>query len=205
VQISQITKTDKSTQRVITKYPVFVVTFQLGTDMREVLLIKKSVSLHHTMGEVQQHQACMSMLNCQSFSHSLNFCGKPQKCIKCDQPHAMQECKKPIVLVGDMNCKHTAWNFSSVDRNGRMLLSYCLSQNTAINYPDQPTYSHTNFQPSVLDIALSTAYCPNHCLSPHSPVTMNQWYLGFYYIPPFPNLISFSIICKLTGQFSIPH
>ena len=62
------------------------------------------------------------------------------------------------VLVGDMNYKHTAWNCISVDRNGRMLLSYCLSQYIAINYPDHPTYSHTIFQPSVLDIALS-----KHC------------------------------------------
>jgi len=58
------------------------------------------------------------------------------------------------VLVADLNCKHTAWNCISVDRNGRRLLSYFLSQNIAINYPDHPTYFHTNFQISVLDIAL---------------------------------------------------
>jgi len=28
-----------------------------------------------------------------------------------------------VFLVGDLNCKHTAWNCISVDRNGRMLLS----------------------------------------------------------------------------------
>jgi len=110
-----------------------------------------------------------------------------------------------VTLVGDTNCKHTAWKCISVDRNSRKLLSYCLSQNTAINYPDHPTYSHTSFQPSVLDITLSIAYCPNHCLSLHSPMTITQWYLRFYYVPPFPNLIWFSIICMLTGQFSIPQ
>ena len=41
VKISQITKTDKATQTVITKYPMFVVTFQPGTDVCEVLVIKK--------------------------------------------------------------------------------------------------------------------------------------------------------------------
>lgn len=41
VKISQITKTDKATQTVITKYPVFVVAFQPSTDEHEVLQIKK--------------------------------------------------------------------------------------------------------------------------------------------------------------------
>jgi len=40
VKISQVTKTDKATQTLITEYPVFVVTFQSGTDIREVLQIK---------------------------------------------------------------------------------------------------------------------------------------------------------------------
>jgi len=64
-----------------------------------------------------------------------------------------------VVLVSDLNCKHTAWNCIFVDRNGPLLLSYCLSQNIAVNYPDHPTHFHTNFQPSVLDVALS-----KHCL-----------------------------------------
>jgi hypothetical protein len=37
VWITQITKMEKSTQTVITKYPIFVITFQPGTDMRKVL------------------------------------------------------------------------------------------------------------------------------------------------------------------------
>jgi hypothetical protein len=41
VKISQIMKTDKTTQTLITKYPVFVVTFNPGTDVCEVLQIKK--------------------------------------------------------------------------------------------------------------------------------------------------------------------
>jgi len=41
VKISQITKTNKTTQTIITKYPVFFVTFQPGIDVREILQIKK--------------------------------------------------------------------------------------------------------------------------------------------------------------------
>jgi hypothetical protein len=60
-----------------------------------------------------------------------------------------------VVLVGDLNSNHTVWNCVSADRHGQTLLSYCTSSNTVVNYPDHPTYFHTNFQHSVLDFALS--------------------------------------------------
>jgi hypothetical protein len=41
LKIYQITKTDKSTTEVLTRYPVFVATFSRGTDVREVLQISK--------------------------------------------------------------------------------------------------------------------------------------------------------------------
>ena len=41
VKISQITKTDKITQTLLTKFPVLDVTFQPSTDVHEVLQIKK--------------------------------------------------------------------------------------------------------------------------------------------------------------------
>jgi len=43
----------------------------------------------------------------------------------------------------------------SVDRNGRTLLSYCLSQNIAFYYPDHPTYFPNSFGICALGIALS--------------------------------------------------
>ena len=45
-----------------------------------------------------------------------------------------------VVLVGDLNCKHVAWNCASENTNGRTLLSYCLNNNITINHPDQPTH-----------------------------------------------------------------
>jgi hypothetical protein len=31
-----------------------------------------------------------------------------------------------VVLAGDLNSKHVAWNCSSVDSNGKTLLTYCI-------------------------------------------------------------------------------
>jgi exonuclease III len=59
------------------------------------------------------------------------------------------------VLVRDLNSKHTAWNCSSVDSNGKKLLNYCIKNNLSIHYPDQPTHYPHNSAPSVLDIAIT--------------------------------------------------
>ena len=60
-----------------------------------------------------------------------------------------------VVLAGDLNCKHVSWNNASVNRNGNTLLSYCLNNSIAINYPNHPTHFPHHSPPSVLDIALS--------------------------------------------------
>jgi hypothetical protein len=52
--------------------------------------------------------------NCQSFGHSSNYCVKPAKCVKCDQPQAKKDCPKPTsALPKCVNCsgEHPA-NFS---------------------------------------------------------------------------------------------
>jgi hypothetical protein len=64
-----------------------------------------------------------------------------------------------VVLVVDLNSKHVTWNNTSVNRNGRTLLSYCINNDIFINYPDQPTHFLHNSNPSVLDTALSKQ-CP---------------------------------------------
>ena len=60
-----------------------------------------------------------------------------------------------VVLAGDLNCRNVSWNNASVNKNGNTLLSYCLNNSIAINYPNQPTDFPYNSLPSVLDIALS--------------------------------------------------
>jgi len=63
-----------------------------------------------------------------------------------------------VVVVGDLNSKHVAWNGPSVDSNGKTLLTYCTDKNLSIHYPNQPTHFPHNSPPSVLDIAI-TKHC----------------------------------------------
>jgi len=53
------------------------------------------MSLHHAMGETQEHQAYTLTFYIPNFGHSSNFCGKTQNCVKFDQTRATMECKEP--------------------------------------------------------------------------------------------------------------
>jgi hypothetical protein len=102
VKITQITKTDKTTQTLITKYPLFVVAFQPGTDVHEILQIKKGLSLHHTMGEAST-EPVRQCFNCQSFGHSLNFCGKPPSVSGVINHVQHRNAKKPLACIQNVS------------------------------------------------------------------------------------------------------
>lgn len=76
VKVSHIMKTDKATQTLITKYPVFVVTLQTGTDISEIQQIKKLCHIIQWEKYKNSKSVCQCF-NCQSFDHSSHFCGKP--------------------------------------------------------------------------------------------------------------------------------
>jgi len=86
---------DKSTQRVITKYPIFMISFQPGTDMRKVLQLHKLCHCIIRREKFKNSRPVRQCFNCQSFGHSSNFCGRPPKCVKCEQHHASKDCTKP--------------------------------------------------------------------------------------------------------------
>jgi len=57
-----------------------------------------------------------------------------------------------VIPVGDLSSKHAAWHNTSGNRNGRILLSYCVNKDITLNYPDQPTHFSHNSTPSFLDV-----------------------------------------------------
>lgn len=75
MRVTQITKKDKSTQTVITKHPIFVITFQLGTDVRKVLQLHKLCHCIIRWENYKNSQPVRQCFNCQSFRHFSNFCG----------------------------------------------------------------------------------------------------------------------------------
>ena len=123
VRISQLTKADRVTHTVITKYPTFVITFPTDTDIRKVLHIHKLCQCIVKWEKFKNSRPVRQCFNCQSFGHSSNFCGKPSKCVKCDQSHASKDCTKPASTPPKCtNCggDHPA-NFSGCPRYQQQL------------------------------------------------------------------------------------
>jgi hypothetical protein len=83
---------------------------------------------------------------------------------------------KSIVLVGDLNSKHVAWNCATVDANGKTLLTYCIDNNLFIHYPDQPTNFPHNSSPRVLEIALTKLCSVSRTPSRSSTILRSQPY-----------------------------
>ena len=52
-----------------------------------------------------------------------------------------------VIPVGDLSSKHAAWHNTSGNRNGRILLSYCINKDITLNNPDQPTHFPHNSTP----------------------------------------------------------
>jgi hypothetical protein len=85
---------EKNTAQILQKYPMFIVTFQAGTDLREIY---KTTKLCHCIVKWERYKAkrpIQQCFNCQKFGHSSAYCGRPAKCVKCNKPHNTQDCQK---------------------------------------------------------------------------------------------------------------
>jgi hypothetical protein len=91
-KIRQIVRTDKSTAQVQHKYLVFIVTFQTGTDLREVYKITNVCHCIVQWDKYKNPRPIQQCFKCQQFGHSSAYCGRPTRCVKCDKSHSTQDC-----------------------------------------------------------------------------------------------------------------
>ena len=167
IRISQLTKTDRATNTVLTKYSVFIITFPPATDTRKVLQIRTLCHCLITWEKFQNSRLVRQCFNCQSFGYSSNFCGKPTKCVKCDKPHATKNCTKSVGSPPKcVNCSgnHPA-NFSGCPRYQQQLQfsQRSASQNLQHTLTAKP---HTHLSISALKFSSSTNPTPSVPPSP---------------------------------------
>ena len=77
VRVSQITKMDKNTRAITTRYPIFVITFQPGTDLRNVLQLHKLCHCIIRWEKYKSSRPIRQCFNCQAFGHSSTYGVKP--------------------------------------------------------------------------------------------------------------------------------
>lgn len=62
-----------------------------------------------------------------------------------------------VLLVGDLNASHTAWNCHYDSKRGKTLMQFCINNNISIHYPNEPTHYPVNnkHRPSTIDLVLT--------------------------------------------------
>lgn len=81
----------------------------------------------------------------------------PNKTLSAHDLNVLFRLNNKVLIVGDFNAKHIAWNCFTNNKNGNILLSYINKNNIILNASDEPTHYPTNpnFRPSVIDMVLS--------------------------------------------------
>ena len=74
---------------------MFIVTFQTGTDLREVYKITNVCHCIVQWDKYKNPRPIQQCFKCQQFGHSSAYCGRPTRCVKCDKSHSTQDCQKP--------------------------------------------------------------------------------------------------------------
>ncbi|CAI6374197.1 unnamed protein product [Macrosiphum euphorbiae] len=124
-----------------------------------------------------------------------------------------------VIIAGDLNAKHLAWNSRSTNTAGRTLFNYLDSRlDTTVTAPTSPTRYPTNpnHNPDVLDIAIikagSLSYhlenLTNELSSDHSPILLDIHHRSAHISPPKPRYITDWIkyeLDMLSKPFSLPE
>ena len=86
--------------------PMYMVTFEKGTDLNEVRKIKTIYYVGIFWEKFRNRKGFTQCHNCQEFWHGSNECHRPPRCVKCNLEHKTSECQKQ---KGEMaycvNCK----------------------------------------------------------------------------------------------------
>lgn len=87
----------------------------------------------------------------------------------------------PMVVVGDLNAKHSAWGCKTTTSAGRKLMHVSNIKGITVHSPMEPTYFRPGHTPDILDMALSRNF-PRHISissindlsSDHNPVLVSM-------------------------------
>ena len=80
----------------------------------------------------------------------------PAKHLSPNELRTLLDVYKHVIILGDLNSKHRAWNCHNNNRNGTKLLDLSTKLHFQIVAPTEPTYycDRVNVMPSVLDLSL---------------------------------------------------
>lgn len=86
--------------------------------------------------------------------HLYSVYNSHKKTLQIKDLEKLMDVNKSVVIAGNLNCKHPAWNSRVSNSKGRRLLKFMNCTNSLVIGPASPTYHNPVLGPDVVDIAI---------------------------------------------------
>lgn len=83
-------------KRSYTHLPLFMLCFAKDTIAKKVFEIRYICNTKVTIEALKRNNQIPQCKNCQEFNHTIKYCNKSPKCVKCGESHPTSECKKAL-------------------------------------------------------------------------------------------------------------
>lgn len=152
INITQMTK--KSSDNVLIKLPLYIITFVEGTKASQVKKVKKICYCIVEWEKLRNNNKNVTQCyKCQSFWHIAANCYKQTKCAKCSEPHETKNCiNEEVLKCSNCNENHAAFskNCPVYAQQLENKLNRRSRPKTAVNKPEF-TYSASQFPATSAD------------------------------------------------------
>ncbi|KAK2578341.1 hypothetical protein KPH14_002065, partial [Odynerus spinipes] len=119
-----------------------------------MVLIKNNIAYKEVPIDISVMWECIA-IRLPNGIHFIGTYNSPSNSIKRNDLDKILATGSKTILVGDLNARHSSWNNSSDNSNGKVVYNYVVKNNCTILYPNEPTHYPTNGRaPSTIDIAL---------------------------------------------------
>lgn len=88
--------TDKNGKVIITRLPLFMLTFSSEEDIKKIFKIEFICHMKVKIEAVRSSKLVPQCKKCQRYGHTQKFCARAPKCVKCAGDHLTATCQKPI-------------------------------------------------------------------------------------------------------------
>lgn len=149
-----------------------------------VVLIKKNFSFQEVKRPVLDDLEAICV-RIPDNTHIIFMYVRPKKTIPNQILNDLFSVSRKVIIIGDLNARHTSWNNISDNPFGKHLYNFSIYNNIVINFADVYTHCPLNgTHPSNLDIALiknvvtSDLVAENDLPSDHIPVKLEIGHIG---------------------------
>lgn len=118
-----------------------------------MLIIKEEIKFTRTNINIKTIEAVGIKINNTTFVSAYL---RPQEKLDTQELNSLLNTSSSVIILGDLNCKHSGWGKQQANQNGNILFNFCQNRNINIIHPSEFTYQppQRGKKPSVIDIGI---------------------------------------------------